>query len=518
MQLNYRANRNNQSPVRPILLTVSGNDCYGMAGAATDIRTANAMNVHVLPVITANTAQNNQGVQALNPIPVAALQSQLESALMAFPDAIKIGQLANDEQIECVASALQEHTADNVIYDPVLKASSGEWLHQAGANADSEQQLLATIVAHLYPCVSLITPNIAEASWLSGIEINSLDDFPIAAQRILSMGAKAVYISGGHLPEVSNGEKWCHDFFLSQQHSFWLASKAIASINTRGTGCALSSAIAAALALGASLQDAVVIGKMAVHQGIRYGYGIEQDAGPVAIQRFPDDALDLPLVSDQRIRTPLHRFPRLTHKGLYPIVDRAQWVARLAPLGIKVIQLRIKDLTGAELKQELREAIKLGRQHQCLIFVNDYWQLAIELDADGIHLGQDDLQDADIEQIANANLMLGISTHCHYEVARAHGYQPSYIALGPVFETTTKVMPWRPLGIDGLSYWRKVLPRPIVAIGGINQTQLAAVHDTGAELVAMISALTDARDPEKVVRAMQALLTQPQSTSATPDE
>ena len=159
------------------------------------------------------------------------------------------------------------------------------------------------------------------------------------------------------------------------------------------------------------------------------------------------------------------------------------------------MQLRVKDLTGKQLEDEIKRAIELGVQHNCRLFINDYWQLAIKHNAYGVHLGQEDLDDANISEIKKAGLRLGLSTHCHYEVARAHSYKPSYIACGPVYHTTTKDMPWTPHGLVGLSYWRCVLNYPLVAIGGINTERFGPIAATGVDSVAMITAITLAKDP-----------------------
>jgi hydroxymethylpyrimidine kinase/phosphomethylpyrimidine kinase/thiamine-phosphate diphosphorylase len=291
--------------------------------------------------------------------------------------------------------------------------------------------------------------------------------------------------------------------FIDHERHFWLSSRRIDTLNTRGTGCTLASAIASALALGYSLYDSVVIGKMAINQALRLGYGIETDQGPVAMQSFPDRQIDLPCLTKQAdFPLELYDFPPCNEPklGLYPVVDRASWIPRLADQGVTTIQLRVKDLTGAQLENEIKSAIQLAQQYHCRLFINDYWQLAIQYQAYGVHLGQEDLDSADISAIHKAGLRLGISTHCHYEVARAHSYKPSYIACGPIYHTETKVMPWVPQGIAGLSYWRKVLNYPLVAIGGINRERLTEVAQTHVDGIAMITAITLAKHPEQTTK------------------
>jgi hydroxymethylpyrimidine kinase / phosphomethylpyrimidine kinase / thiamine-phosphate diphosphorylase len=187
--------------------------------------------------------------------------------------------------------------------------------------------------------------------------------------------------------------------------------------------------------------------------------------------------------------------------GLYPIVDRALWLARLLPLGVKVIQLRVKDLSGDELKTEILQCVKIANEYDCQLYINDYWQLAIECGAYGVHLGQEDIDDADLSAIANAGLRLGLSSHCFYEVARAKTIKPSYIAFGPVYATQTKDMPWVPQGETGLPYWRaQLVDFPLVAIGGIHGERFEKVKAQGVDSIAMISAITEAENPEQVCK------------------
>ena len=213
---------------------------------------------------------------------------------------------------------------------------------------------------------------------------------------------------------------------------------------------------------------------------------------------------DLPWVSSQHITETAAPFLDCgtTSLGLYPVVNRAHWLEKLLPLPITTIQLRIKDLHGSALAAEINHAVTLSKQYKTRLFINDYWQQAIEYGAYGVHLGQGDLETADLEKIRRAGLRLGISTHCHYEIARAAACQPSYIAYGPIFATTSKIMPFMPQGLENLRQWREIINLPVVAIGGINLERLPAVLATGISGVAMISAITESAEPASVVRAM----------------
>lgn len=187
---------------------------------------------------------------------------------------------------------------------------------------------------------------------------------------------------------------------------------------------------------------------------------------------------------------------------LYPIVDSAVWIEKLLPLGVKTIQLRIKNKSPAELEKEIKCGIQIAQQFHAQLFINDYWELAISYRAYGVHLGQEDLDQADIKKIRQAGLKLGISTHDEQEIARAERLCPSYIAYGPIYHTTSKVMAFKPQGISALERLKRRLSYPLVAIGGINLKRLPEVLATGVDGVAMISAITEAADPIIVTRKL----------------
>jgi thiamine-phosphate pyrophosphorylase/hydroxymethylpyrimidine kinase/phosphomethylpyrimidine kinase/thiamine-phosphate diphosphorylase len=178
--------------------------------------------------------------------------------------------------------------------------------------------------------------------------------------------------------------------------------------------------------------------------------------------------------------------------GIYPIVDRASKLEPLYECGITTAQLRIKDLSGSELEDEVVYAIELSDKYNVRFFLNDYWQLAIKHKAYGVHLGQEDIQECDIQAIYDANLRLGISSHTPKEIEIALGFEPSYLAIGPIFEPISKKMAYENVGIDRLKEWSKYVNYPIVAIGGITQDNIKSVVESKAVSgIAMISAVLD---------------------------
>lgn len=185
----------------------------------------------------------------------------------------------------------------------------------------------------------------------------------------------------------------------------------------------------------------------------------------------------------------------------YLIVDSAAWIERLVPLGVKLIQLRIKTMDEARLRAEIRKAKALCAQHQCQLIVNDHWRLAIEEGCDFVHLGQEDLQTADRSRIRVAGVRLGLSTHDDIELETAMAAEPDYIALGPIYPTILKKMKWAPQGVERISEWkRRVAPIPLVAIGGLNPDRLDGIFEAGAESAAVVTDITLNGDPEARTR------------------
>jgi thiamine-phosphate pyrophosphorylase len=184
----------------------------------------------------------------------------------------------------------------------------------------------------------------------------------------------------------------------------------------------------------------------------------------------------------------------------YPVLPNAAWVARIAAQGAKFIQLRIKDMEPGAIKTEIARALEAASAHRCQLVVNDYWREAIDLGADYVHLGQGDLAGADIPAIKAAGIRLGISTHSIAELDTALGVDPGYIALGPIYPTKLKAMPWAPQGLDRIAEWRSKIGCPLVAIGGITLERAPDVLAAGASSAAVVTDIVMSDDPERRTR------------------
>lgn len=181
----------------------------------------------------------------------------------------------------------------------------------------------------------------------------------------------------------------------------------------------------------------------------------------------------------------------------YLIVDSAAWIERLVPLGVKLVQLRIKDQDEAWLRQEIRASKAVCERHGCQLVVNDYWRIAIEEDCDFVHLGQEDLAEADVKAIRRAGMRLGLSTHDDAELETALRAEPDYVALGPIYPTILKAMKWAPQGLDRIAVWKqRVGQLPLVAIGGLTVERIAGVFAQGAASAAVVTDITRNARPE----------------------
>ena len=250
------------------VLTIAGSDSGGGAGIQADLKTFAALGCYGMTAITALTAQNTVGVQGIHAVPPAFLQSQLQSVIEDIGvDAVKIGMLHEPGVVEVVAWAIQHYQLQRVVLDPVMVATSGDRLI-----ADATVRVL---VDQLFPLATVITPNLDEASLLLGRPIAAVSDLSGAAQALLSQGARAVLLKGGHLP----GDQVVDVLARPGHVDMVLASSRMASRNTHGTGCTLSSAIAAHLALGEPLERAVraareyILGAIQAGAGVQVGHG-----------------------------------------------------------------------------------------------------------------------------------------------------------------------------------------------------------------------------------------------------
>lgn len=476
---------------KTIAWTIAGSDSSGGAGIQADLHTFHSFEVHACSVITALTAQNSMTVKRIEFCSPAILNSQLDVLSQDLaPNAIKLGMIGSLESLKIILPYL-ERFPQAVVYDPVLFASVGGALHQG--------DLREFLLQHFLKQITVLTPNVLEAEWLLNRQLTTNDDIEQAAKDLCALGPQVVLLKGGHAPTQGS---YAQDHWTNGSESGWLTSQRSASTNLHGTGCTMASAIAASLALGYEVEEALVLAKAYINQGIRLSGPLGQGRGTLKHAGWPNTQVDFPKATASTALPTAEAFPSCGPEplGFYPIVDSAAWIERLLVCGVSTLQLRIKNLAKPQLQHEIKTSIALAKQSNARLFINDYWQEAINYGAYGVHLGQEDLDDADCEAIKKAGLRLGISTHSYYEVARALAYNPSYIACGPIFRTTTKIIKTAPQGLARLQAYSQMLNYPVVAIGGINLDNARQIREAGAKGIAIITALTQATNPEREIQ------------------
>ncbi len=476
---------------KPIAWTIAGTDPSGGAGIQADLKTMNALGVHGGSVITAVIAQNTQGVRRIEPVSGEMIDEQLNGLREDIPPvAVKIGMLGAEAAVRVVSRHVGELKVFTV-YDPVMVSGSGHSLF--------DERALGALKAELLPKVSLLTPNIPEAEVLLGRRITNSAEMMQAAVDLTRLGVQAVYLKGGH--RLDAGE-FSQDYFYDGRAGSWLTSPRRKGIQTHGTGCTLSSALAAFRALGLGSGDGAVLAKAYVNQGIRRSGGIGRGRTPLSHDGWPEDPKDLPWItarSEEACEKTVFPGVEAGAIGLYPIVDRAAWLEKLLPLGVKTVQLRIKDLSGAALENEIRQGIEIGRRFSAHLYINDQWPLALKYKAYGVHLGQDDLPGADLKALAAAGLRLGLSTHTYEEIAQAHAVRATYVAIGSVYPTSSKSIDYVPLGLEPFRRMRRLIDGPAVAIGGITLERAPELREAGADGMAVIADIVQAGDLRKRV-------------------
>ena len=396
----------------------------------------------------------------------------------------------------------------------------------------------------------MITPNLDEAiNIASACDDRDKSNINAIANAIYQTFAiTSVIIKGGH---NAQHKQTSQDFCLHQlnqlsdekqdnqekQHysiCYHLSAKRSVSQFSHGGGCSFATALSAFLAQGYLMRDAFTLAKAFITEGLiaseqqsalenHHYYGaFEQGCWPEDASYFPQVIDELSL---QYQDLPAFNSLDLAGEklGLYPVIDSIYWLKRLLPLGLEIIQLRLKNIAEHELAQLICEAVALAKPYKTRLFINDYWQLAIQYGAYGVHIGQEDLQAADLHAIQQAGLRLGVSTHGCYEFLLAQQLQPSYLAIGAIFPTTTKDMTGQIQGIDNLKQVLALRPQhksaqiPVVAIGGINLARAPEVLATQVESIAVVTAITEAdnrvgESAESAVKALKGLIN-PHSTS-----
>lgn len=463
----------------PSVLTVAGFDPSGGAGVQADLRVFASLGAAGLSVATALTVQDTRGVRAVHPVDAAVIDAQLDGLFAdASIAAVKIGMLGGAAQARSVARALNLHKPMRVILDPVLASTGGFSLLDVPGRE--------VLLHELLPLCDLVTPNLSEAAALTGLSVCDESSMTQAGEKLLRAGAKAVLIKGGHLSDAPTDV-----LFRPGKPPLAFAGARVATAHTHGTGCLLSSAIAAFLALGRDLEDSVREAKELVARALKTPVVAGSGRG-------------YPGVASAHAR----RLGRL--EGLYVLTDPSplpgrdpETLVRAALAGgARVIQLRDKTLSTPDL---VRLAIKLNgiaREHDALFIINDRVDVVLASDADGVHLGPDDMLPEDARRLLGADRLIGVSAGTVEEARRAAPHA-SYLGVGAIFATATKSDAGAPVGLGRLREIAAARPGvPLVAIGGIDESNIADALRAGAAAAAVVSAVSRAADMKEAAKRL----------------
>lgn len=541
---------------QPTVLCLSGLDPSGYAGVLCDMRAIYALGANGQALVTAHTNQNGSFGGSVFAMDADFLHQQLRS-LLHFPTfaAIKIGIISDPRVLDAIVQFLKDLREQGVVvpvvYDPVFASSAGKTF--------VTMDLVATIREKLLPLICYITPNLVEGGLLIEKKLGTLDSSVQHGGDFFKFGIKGVYLKGGHskdetelgrdvilsesqqftlrTPKV-DGEYRGTGCYLSASLAAaltlidhptdawreaatlakWQMSRAMRHALRLGiSGPAATDGLSELTSTAAPISLAGKKAKGDIPVNPELDPELDPERGPMkaeyknSLAKPQDHKLFLPFTpiadegyNDSFVSLSYDREPTAVEPspsmgelpiGVYPIVASIDELRSIARSGITTVQLRIKDQSDAEVAAAIRTAMTICKRYGIRLLVNDYWQLAIDLGAYGVHLGQEDLEAADITAIKAAGLRLGISSHCLEEAARAHYFAPSYVAIGPVFATTCKSMAFGPRGLAAVKQWVDQLPYPIVAIGGLKRPHLGDIKKMGASGIAVISAILSAPDP-----------------------
>jgi hydroxymethylpyrimidine kinase/phosphomethylpyrimidine kinase/thiamine-phosphate diphosphorylase len=454
---------------KPLVLTIAGSDPSGGAGIQADLRTFAKAGVNGSAIITALTVQTAATVSATNPVSATLVGEQIDAAFAGGEvQAVKTGMLADAPIVRAVVTALMRHGARNVVVDPVALSSSGaRLLDQAGFEIMKRE---------LLPNATVITPNVAEAAALLGIpEPRTLDEIRDAARKLTELGARWVAITGGHLGNGSD----VTDVLTNGVETHEIRTPRVPNTSIHGSGCRYSAAMAAALARGADVPTAAFEAQRFVAAEIRESVNERPALGRLYLVATP--------------RAHLNGFEFLAR------------VRAAVEGGVDILQIRSKELDGGAYVRLAERVGAIAAQANIPFVVNDRVDVAVAVNATGVHLGQKDLA-VDLARRIMPHGMVGRSSHEAAHALKAIEERADYFAVGPVWETPTK--PGRKAA--GLKYVHEIATLkpdiPWYAIGGIDAENVHEVLDAGARRIAVVRAILDARDPAKAASALKAAL------------
>lgn len=479
-------------------LTMAGSDSGGGAGIQADLKTFHSLGVYGMSAITAVTWQNTLAVSGYRILEPEEVEEQIRLVTSDIGvDAAKTGMLGNAGIIEAVARAVGDLRIPNLVVDPVMIAKGGRSL--------LAPQAVGVLKERLLPLARVLTPNLPEAVILTGMSISGPEHMKEAARRLVGMGAAAVVVKGGHL------EGSARDLLYDGNEFTEFPAERVETRHTHGTGCTFSAALAAFLARGFDLAGAVGEAKRYVTWSIRDSLGLGQGQGPTnhwaypGLARGPQPPGGRPGQAATQGREDLARRLKLylvTDPGLSRGRSHSEVADEAIKGGVSCIQLRDKTLSTSELCRVGLELAGICRRAGVLFIVNDRTDIAAAVRADGVHLGQDDLDPAEARRILGPDRIIGVTCETPEEARRAEEAGADYLGTGPVYATGTKADAGDPFGPPVIERVSRAVRLPVVGIGGIAYGRAAQVIEAGAAGAAVVSAIAGAEKPALAAAAL----------------
>lgn len=482
-------------------LTIAGSDPSGGAGIQADLKTFSALGVYGATAITAVTVQNTQSVKYVHKLPPQVVYDQIVAVMEDVTvDAVKIGMVNDAETLDAIVHALTAYRSKFLVVDPVMVSTSGCALMQPDALAIMKERLL--------PMADLVTPNLPEAWTLAGTD-TSVDD---AAQAILRLGVKALLIKGGHA-EGNTKTDYLYIYKGEGVKRVEFTAETIDTPNTHGTGCTLSSAIAALLACGNGLEDAVRQAKEYLTEALKAGAGVHVGRGHGPVCHFYADRVmrlcgykvvryDLKTLKPKDLET-ASRLQFITHfTDKYSYYDSAMMALEG---GCQWIQLRMKDACEDEIERVARLILPECRRMGAVFVIDDHVELALRVGADGVHLGKNDMPVDEARRLAGDGFIIGGTANTFEDVQRLAAQGADYIGCGPFRFTMTKKNLAPMLGLEG---YKRILSQmkecgiglPLVAIGGITSDDIPQLMAAGVSGIALSGSVLRAEQPVEEMR------------------
>ena len=439
--------------------------------------------------VTAITAQGANGIASILCCDPDLVSQQIDSAFQSFDvGAVKIGMLGSAEVVNAVADCLKKHQPKNIVLDPVLVSTSGtKLLNDAGK---------AALIEKLLPVADVITPNVAELGQLSRMPVDTDAQKISAAKSLKTKPDATVIVTGG------DSERTCRDLIVGSHATVpFLDSPPVRTIHSHGTGCLFSTSIAAALAKGCSVSDAIHRAKMIVY------WGLQSPIVPMSGRGYPSMsgeflAREIPARSSSFV-SGVQGLYALTDPILNPSRSNDEVVKAALAGGAKIVQLRDKLISGKDLLSEARRLAGLC-EDRALFIINDQVDIAERCNADGVHLGPDDMHPREARERLGWTVLIGCSVSTLDEAYAVIPYA-SYLAVGAIFGSSTKHDAGPAVGVDRIREIKDAFPGiPIVAIGGINLSNISSVAAAGADAAAVVSAIVCADDAEQAARDLLA--------------